>query len=319
MKEYQDRKVRYNKFMIKGIDISSWQKDPNFEQVKTQVQFVITKVTENINYTNPNFKRSQSECRRLDILLGYYHFAKPTKGNTPEVEAEYFLKQLGELKNGEIICLDYEENYADCVNWCKKWLDYVYAKLGCKPLIYLNKSTVSSFNWKPIVDAGYGLWLADYTYSTNSPIPATPWPVMAIRQYSNKEVVAGIAGGVDADVFYGDAIAFKKYGYKEVDPCEQKVAEALGKQSNYIAGLENSNRDLRDAAIDTATFINKAWAILDPTVTDKKDDDFIKKLQALKDKLNIVQQTVQPEVTTIQPNPQVSSLLDLLRKFFTGK
>jgi lysozyme len=317
--------------MLKGLDIASYQKDPDFVKVKAKYQFIITKVTENVNYTNPNFARSKAECRRLGILLGYYHFAKPSAGNTPEAEADYFLKQLGDIQPGECIFLDYEDNYADCVNWCKKWLDYIFAKTGIKAPIYLNKSLVKNFNWKPIIDAGYGLWLADYSYNPDSPVPAVPWALCAFRQYSNKEVVDGISVVTDANVFYGDETAFKAYGYKgnvQTDPCAE-LQEKYNKLAEEIVGVRESRDEWKKKSKDqekvikdykTATetdkqtdqkFLDDLVTILNVIPTPTTREEY---LVALKAKLDAL--TTPP--TNVPESDALQKLKDWISKVFGG-
>ena len=256
--------------MLKGIDISSWQGSPDFSKVKEDnIDFVIVKATEGVGFTDPQFRRNQAECRKLNIALGYYAFVRPDLGNSPEAEAEYFLETIGPLQEGELLFLDFEVDYANRVDWCKKWLDHAHTFTGIKAPIYLNKSLEKGSDWSPIVDADYGLWLADYTYSMHSTAPKTQWPFTAFRQYSNSEKIAGINGNVDGNVFYGDKAALTAYGYKgtnsEDDTCEDKLIKTkskieflekeLNKKGDVISGLEE---DLRTKEEAIAKAIKKA-------------------------------------------------------------
>lgn len=210
--------------MLKGIDISNWQGSPNFQDIKNDGwDFVIVKAVEGVGYRDPQLTRSQKECRAKGIALGYYAFVRPDLGNSPEAEAQYFLDQIGPLKSGEMLFLDFEVSYADRVNWCKRWLDHVYNQTGVKAPLYLNKSLAANSDWSIVINGDYGLWLADYTYDPDSPPPPTQWPVMAFRQYSNAEKVEGIIGNVDGNVFYGDEEALKAYGFAPEDDggCEE--------------------------------------------------------------------------------------------------
>ncbi len=201
--------------MIKGIDISKWQGTPNFDLVKSATEFVIIKSSEGIGFIDPQFKRNQTEARRVGLPLGYYHFCRPDLGNDPAQEADYFLKVIGDLKENEVLCLDFEVTYNDTVNWCLKFLQRVKFMLnGYNPLIYLNQSLIKGNDWKTVVDGGFGLWVAAYTYDPNNNNFVTgAWSFAAIQQYSNNLQVPGIVGGVDANVFFGDKNTFNKYGF----------------------------------------------------------------------------------------------------------
>lgn len=201
-----------------GNDISRWQGDVNFDTLKNNCQFLIIKASEGVGFVDPKFSRNKSEARRVGLPLGYYHFAHPDLGNFPETEAEYFLKTIGELQLGELLVLDYEppnQKQTD-VDWCRKWLDYVYSKTGVRALIYLNQSQVKKFNWQSVVDGGYGLWIAAYTGDpTKNNYEKGQWTFAAMQQWTNAQQVPGISGNVDGNVFFGTLDTLKKYGYRK--------------------------------------------------------------------------------------------------------
>ena len=250
--------------MIVGNDVASYQGDINYDVYKNNTNFVIMKSTEGNGFVDPKFKRNQSESRRVNLPLGYYHFARPDLGNTPEAEANFFLQTLGELKPGEVLCLDYEppvQTQAD-VDWCKKWLDFVQAKTKVKSFVYLNQSQVKKFDWKKVIDGGYALWIAAYTGSpTNNNFVTGQWPTAAMQQWTSSQKVPGIlngTGNVDGNAFFGDANQFKKYGFPEsvpvppTDPCEEvkKENEKLKKENQDLKkdkeSLTNRVNDLEE-------------------------------------------------------------------------
>lgn len=200
--------------MLKGADISNYQGNPDFVKVKKSLDFIILKASEGNGYRDPVFTANQVAARNAGLLLGYYHFARPNLGNTPEAEAAWFLSVIQHIDQGEILCLDFEVDYSDAVNWCKRFLDYIQTKTGVKPLIYLNQSQLKEFNWKPVIDADYGLWLAQYDNDPNQTNGNFPWPTIAMKQWSSSGKVSGINGNVDVDSFFGDVAIFQAYGFK---------------------------------------------------------------------------------------------------------
>lgn len=199
--------------MIVGNDISRWQGDVNFDVYKNNSNFLIIKTSEGIGFVDPKFLRNQREARRVGLPLGYYHFARPDLFNSPEAEAEFFLKTIGEIREGEVLCLDYEpaSNPYNVVLWCKGFLDRVFVRTGCKAFIYLNKSQVKGFDWRVVVDANYALWLACY----DSNIISGQWAAVAMQQRTSSQSVPGIVGNVDGNYFFGTLEQFKAYGYKK--------------------------------------------------------------------------------------------------------
>ena len=226
--------------MIKGIDISKWQGDMNFDKLKGLVDFVIIKATEGNGYTDTKFKRNQSEARRVGLPLGYYHFARPDLNNSAESEANYFLKTLGEIRNGEVLCLDYEPTWGgDAVTWCYQWLNTVLANTGVRPLIYLNQSLAKK-DWTRVINENFGLWLAVYDYDPNKAPPKTGWPSTAIKQYSNKLPLMGLE--VDGNVFYGDVATFRKYGFQS----SQTDNDMTDDQRRSLEALEKFKKETTD-------------------------------------------------------------------------
>lgn len=222
--------------MIVGQDVASYQGDVNFDVYKNNTNFLFIKASEGVGFTDPKFSRNQSEARRVGIPLGFYHFARPDLGNSPEAECDWFLKVCNGPHAGEVMALDYEcanQKQAD-VDWCKKFLDRLQAKIGVKAFIYLNQSQLKTFNWKSIVDGGYPLWVAAYTFDPNNNNFYTgAWSYAAMQQWTSSQKVPGIPTNCDGDAFFGDVATFKKYGVPPVIPplpptsdCDTKLIAA---------------------------------------------------------------------------------------------
>lgn len=215
--------------MIVGNDISEFQGQIDWDVYKSNSNFVIIRATYGNGYFDKWFAHNRDEARRVGFPRGYYHYAYP-QYNTPEAEADWFCKALWDIQEGESLCLDYEENWkGNVVSWCKAFLDRIASKLsGYKALIYLNQTLATSYDWTPIVVAGYGLWIAAYTYDpNNNNYKKGAWPFAVMQQWTNQQQVPGIVGNVDGNVFFGDINTFKKYGYIKQQPTPQSPEPAL--------------------------------------------------------------------------------------------
>ena len=63
--------------MIKGIDVSKWQGDFNFNRLKlANISFVILKIggADDGYYQDSKFSRNYAECKRLGIPVGCYYY-----------------------------------------------------------------------------------------------------------------------------------------------------------------------------------------------------------------------------------------------------
>lgn len=200
-----------------GVDLSSFQGTVDWDALNAVANFALIRATDG-TITDSQFARNQSEARRVQasagpLGIGYYTHTYPTL-LTPAASANYLLSVLDPLQEGEWIAHDLEGTLGpDPVTWSLDFAKVIYGLTGIRPPIYLNQSEVSSYNWQPLIDFGCGLWLADYSGTKADPAPATPWAVVAVRQWTDTDIVNGIVTKTDGDTFYGDFNAWNAYGY----------------------------------------------------------------------------------------------------------
>lgn len=192
--------------MLKGIDVSSHQ--AKLDVSTYPCDFVICKATEGTGYVNPFCDIHYQQAKKSGKLLGVYHYARPDAGNSPEAEADYFLRNITGYIGEAILALDLEcADWQKYSEWSKKWLDRAYEKTGIRPLFYSSGDGFASF--KNMINAGnYGVWAASDS-----------------RWYDGTTVVIkqSVYDDLDHDVFYGDATAWHKYAnpsgdYKATQP-----------------------------------------------------------------------------------------------------
>lgn len=215
---------------LRGIDVSDHQSTIAWDAVAgSGVVFAIVKATEGVGFRDTAFGRNWSEAKRVGLCRGAYHFARPDLGNGPTQEADYFAANLGQLDGGDFLALDYEMASVDGPRWCAAFLDRVQQLTDVVPLTYLNLSLARGHDWSPVLALGSGLWLALYD-DDPAFIPATPWPLVAIKQYTSGGAVSGVRGRVDLDVFYGDLEQLRKYGRKPGMEIPQRMGQSADLQ-----------------------------------------------------------------------------------------
>ena len=203
-------------YQLYGVDVSEAQGQINWDALNAISNFVVIRSCFGTARKDHQFDRNKSEAHRVQAAagplgIGYYHYAYP-EYNSPQAEAAFFVDNVTPLAAGDLLVLDWEERYnGDHVAWCLEFLQAVTARTGIKPLIYLNQSTITSHNWSPVINGGFGLWLADWDGNKTGPGVQTPWPFTAMRQWTDADTVAGIGDQVDGDVFYGDFAAWAAY------------------------------------------------------------------------------------------------------------
>lgn len=208
---------------MRGIDTSSHQTGLDYSVVPCD--FVIVKATQGQNYINPDFERSYKQAKAAGKHMGIYHYGS---GTSPEAEAAFFLKVIGNKAQEAILCLDWEHNIpggenwvfntSKEVEWCRKWAYAIYSKTGKWPMMYMSASVTRRRDWKPVAK-NCGLWLAQYANNNRSNYNTAPWrdsygtgawKAPAIHQYSSHGRLSGWNGDLDLNIAYITAEDWKK-------------------------------------------------------------------------------------------------------------
>jgi LysM repeat protein len=198
---------------MNGIDISWWQRD-NYKYLidKYATDFVISRATFDFGVDStcdPIYQYAKSK----GLQRGVYFFPL-TESSDPETSADWCVTQVEGYLHHAIMFLDWEGTVGTDVSkiwWAKRWLDRFTEKSGVKPVIYMNTSTVRSYDWSSVANADYGLWLADYGVNDgfDHGVPEIPyWSIICCHQYTS---LGDNGAGLDKDVFFGDVTAWRAY------------------------------------------------------------------------------------------------------------
>lgn len=188
--------------MIKGIDVSHWNGDIDFNKViLSGIDFVIIKAggSDKGFYIDSKFKENYDKAMAAGLYVGAYYFAgKKFRGVENGIaDAEKFIKILNGLKFDYPVFLDieaqenrYKEEITDAaVAFCKTMEEAGY-------FVGIYASDISGFkdklNHNRIVS--YAHWVARYG---DKPTICKDY---GIWQYSSKGSVSGIVGSVDMDI-----------------------------------------------------------------------------------------------------------------------
>ena len=205
--------------MLKGIDVSNWQGTIDWDAVKADgISFAIAKATEGTNFVDPFFARNWSEMKRVGIMRGAYHYARPAL-NAANSEADFFYGAVSAqgIEKGDILVLDMEEHDSDACGWALFWLEHLDDTTPYRPMLYTSPSYIAKYEMAenpPFF--GYPLWLASWGAIFPDP-PDTFWPV-DIWQSASDGKVAGIRGNVDIDWYDGSEEEFKQLSQQDEPP-----------------------------------------------------------------------------------------------------
>lgn len=187
---------------LNGIDVSSAQ--TGIDTGRVPADFVIVKVNQSTGYVNPDWRRQAERAQAAGRLVGLYDYAGSTD---PTAEADCFIRQARGWFGRAALFIDFEQGenpgYARGAAWTDAWCRRVDAASGTRSGVYIGQRDLYRFQ-----DVGRPLWVAQYgTMAPQYGYDPHPWNEGAypcsIRQYSSAGRLAGWAGNLDLDKFYG--------------------------------------------------------------------------------------------------------------------
>lgn len=200
-------------YEIHGIDISHYQGDINWEEVRNAtindfpIRFIFIKATEGTNMMDNYFNENFYQAKENGFIRGAYHFFSPNTSG--KLQAQYFLRQV-HLENGDLPpVLDIETVGNLKPIQIKKevldWLNVVEAHYGVKPIIYTNYRFKLDYLNDDIFSP-YPYWIAHY-YVDKVKYEG-PW---RFWQHTDLGRIKGIKENVDLNIYNGSMYDLIKF------------------------------------------------------------------------------------------------------------
>ena len=215
----QAQKFKINVTEFKGIDVSKYQKNTNWQAVKNSgVDFTMIRVgfrgygTEGTLNLDPLFNQNINGALSNGIDCGIYFFSQAVNYNEGVQEAKWTLEQIKGYNITYPIAIDTEESSApdkigradniskeDRTAAIRGFCETIM-NAGYKPMIYASKYWLKDkLNMSDL--QGYDVWLAHYVSGapnnkSDYDGPYTMW------QYTSSGYVNGINGEVDMNICY---------------------------------------------------------------------------------------------------------------------
>ena len=208
-KEEDEKPVTYRK----GIDVSKWQGQIDWEAVKADgVEFTMLRAGYGQGNIDEQFRRNADECTRLGIPFGVYWFSYAYTEAMAEREAEYCLEAVKPYKLSYPIAFDFEYDSVDhasdkgvtvnktlASSLARTFLNAIEAA-GYYGILYANPNYLSAY-FEDDIPERYDIWLAKWPKEPDisvNPGPGGMW------QYTSSGAVDGINGRVDMNAAYYD-------------------------------------------------------------------------------------------------------------------
>jgi len=190
--------------MFKGIDVSKWNGNINWEKVKNAgISFAI--IRDGYGKKDPKqidkqFKNNINGAKSVGIHTGVYHYSYADSVDDAINEAQFCLENVQGLKLEYPIVIDIEDKEQLKLN-NRQRTDIVKAfcgeieKHGYYAMFYCNANWLRNYLFKDELLPKYDLWLAQWDVDV-------PYVSCGIWQKSDKGAISGINGNVDLDVSY---------------------------------------------------------------------------------------------------------------------
>lgn len=191
---------------VHGIDVSRWQGDVDWEQVRTAgISFAFIKATEGADFVDPNFRRYWDETARARIPRGAYHYFYFCRSGVEQ--AQWFMQQVPREIGSMPPVIDLEWTVSRTCprrpppNEIKReaaiFMEILARHYGQRPIIY---TTVDFYRDNALGDMQAEFWLRSVSAHPSVRYPGQRW---AFWQYTGTGLVPGIQGNTDLNAFAG--------------------------------------------------------------------------------------------------------------------
>lgn len=215
---------------IKGIDVSEFQGNINWNKVKADgIEFAILKLGNiydyDTNYKDSKFETNYKNARAKGIKVGAYIYNYCNTIDTLKKGLEWAIKKLEGKKLDLPFYLDMEdkdiqgETKETLTNQCNEFAKYVESK-GYQAGVYANVNWLKNELNPNDFDKKISVWVAQYYKECQYTGKYDIW------QYASDGSVSGISGNCDMNYLYNEDIIKES----ETDTSDKKTIDELAEE-----------------------------------------------------------------------------------------
>lgn len=189
--------------VFSGIDVSVYQGDIDFEQVKSSgIEVVYIRAGYGFSVTDPKFEENYTNATKAGLKCGAYYFVTARNTEQAYLQATRFAELISGKTFAARPAMDFEEfgslgkNGINIVGLA--FMQKLRELTGIVPILYTDAYNASeTWDWN---FAQFPLWVADYD-AEEPYVTSNIWQSYAGFQYSDRGEIPGIYGNVDLDRF----------------------------------------------------------------------------------------------------------------------
>ena len=188
--------------IYEGIDVSSWQGEIDFSQVKASgIEVVYIKSSEGFRSVDSYFEQNYANAKNAGLKVGFYHYVTARSVEDAVKQAKFFVSTISGKNPDCKLAMDFESfgslGREEINQIALTFMQTVKNVSGKDVIIYSDEYNANSTFESNL--AIYPLWVAQYEVS--EPTVREHWGHWAGWQYTDRGEVPGISSYVDRDKF----------------------------------------------------------------------------------------------------------------------
>lgn len=211
--------TKYRRY-FKGIDVSYWQNNINYDKLVAsgQIDFMIARIgwysnSQSKLNVDTQFERNYKEARKRNIPLGAYFYSYATSVDEAKIEAQSvvnYLKNSGQTTYELPIFYDIEHNSQislgkDTITQMSIAFCDILKNAGYQVGVYSYSYWLENYMNLSKLPKDYSIWVANYGSNDTGDLPDDIYKYSDthdIWQYTSSGKVDGIDGNVDMNISY---------------------------------------------------------------------------------------------------------------------
>lgn len=208
---------------LEGIDVSEFQGDINFNEVKNAgIEVVYIRSSASHSYIDAKFERNYKGAKEAGLKIGFYHYVTARTTEEAREQARFFASVIAGHEADCLLAMDYEVFTGlnrDEVNEISEVFLETLEKLTNKKAIVYSDAYNAYRTFDERIYRNYPLWIAEYDVREPE---VRNWETWYGWQYTDQGRISGIKDYVDRDIykeeiFLDDNSVIKEPGVEDKD------------------------------------------------------------------------------------------------------
>ncbi len=240
--------------IYQGIDVSVWQGNINFSQVRADgIEVVYIRSSQGFSYKDSKFEQNYRNAKANGLKVGFYHYVTARSVEEAQEQARFFASVISGKNPDCRLAVDFESfgnlSIEEINQITLAFAQETQRLTGKEMVIYSDAYNARSTFNQEIAD-NYPLWVAEY--GVQEPESNGKWDYWVGFQYTSTGRVSGISGNVDRD-YFTDGILLE--GAEPIPEPENPISP------NEISYTVQYGDTLAQIALNNNTSVNELVAL----------------------------------------------------------